>query len=131
MFSACYVSAFSTLSEICVSPVLRWSILLLATDTPKRAEPEITEDKTERYGDGYPADAGFAFLVLGIFASEGNASDSGHRKENKASDLQPKLVQYASKGAQCDTASLQDRTEGPAFPGLAPSYLGKNSEFPG
>jgi hypothetical protein len=98
---------------------------------PERTQPEVTEGHAEAEGEGDASRPSFAGLVLKELAPEGDAANARHRKENKARNFQPELVQNASERAQGGPSGLHYSAYGTTSPGLLARDVGKDAELAG
>jgi len=101
--------------------------LFLATHAPERGQPKITEGQTEAERDQGAPRADFARLILSDLSTQRDGSNASHRKENKASNLQPKLVENTAERAQRNAPRLQYSVQGTMLSGMLARQLGENT----
>ena len=62
-------------------------------------------------------------LIFCELSAQRDSADGRQRKENKARNFEPQLVQNATEGTQRDSSRLQDRAHGPVLPRVLPGHL--------
>ncbi len=123
---------FCVLSSCCFRTVTFLALARFsAAHAPERTQAEITKDQAEACGDGHSPGACLSGQVLVVLAAERDRADSGHHEENKACNLQPKLVQNASEGAQGNAARMHYSLQSTILTGELARDPGKNLHFSG
>src|SRR6516225_8838571 len=98
---------------------------------PERTQPEITKGEAKAGGHHDPSRTGFAGVVLPQLAAQGDAADSRHGEENKACNLQPKLVQNPPERARRGSASANHGCQRPVAAGLLGCHSGQDAQLAG
>jgi hypothetical protein len=109
--------------------VLPWLVRLLPAHTPERAQSKITKGQAKTNGYYQPPGPGFSGLVFDILSAQSDSADSGKCKENKARNLQPKLVQNAAKRMGGGPSRVQDGTHRPAASSLLIRHPSDNPQL--
>jgi hypothetical protein len=105
--------------------------LSFSFDPPERTQSEISKDEHKAAGSQEPARTFPAGRETGPLAGKGNAADSSHREENKASHFQPQLVQHSAEGSRRDSGGVADGVCHTSAPDLLRRNSGRNTQFPG
>ena len=105
-------------------------LTLLPPHTPEGTHTEITKGQAKTQRDREARRLTMARLVLCKLAAQGNSADGRQRKENKARNFEPQLVQHARERTQRNPPRLQDRAHGPALPRVLSGHLREDTEFP-
>ena len=104
-------------------------LTLLPPHTPEGTHTEITKGQAKTQRDREARRLTMARLVLCKLAAQGDSADGRQRKENKARNFEPQLVQHARERTQRNPPRLQDRAHGPALPRVLSGHLREDTEF--
>jgi len=66
-------------------------------------------------------------LILGVLTRQSAGTDGGYEQENKACDLEPKLMQYPAKVSGGGPDTSENRAHGAVLPGLLRGYPRQNA----
>jgi hypothetical protein len=107
------------------------TLLLALAYSPKGTDSEPGEHYRNHGGGNYPPGADLSGLIPMIVPNDGNSRDTRYRQENKASDLEPKQVDYAGDVVARDPHAIHGRAQGAVSTGGIGGYPGQNAEFTG
>jgi hypothetical protein len=119
--------ALKPFSGFLCGPPCPLRLILLPPHAPKRAHSEITKGQTKAESDSEASGLAVARLILCKLPAQRDSADSRQRKENKARNFEPQLVQDAPERMQRNPSRLQDRTHGPVLPRVLSGHLCKDT----